>query len=118
MNFLVTGQGKLIVSYDNNLTITHPDYSIATGKYDYLEFFVMDAKRDDNGNPGLFNIRGISGPLDNFKSMRGPLNAVIKSLCLMSGTGAEKKTIVNYEFLGANKTIVPCIPIEIKSWED
>jgi len=36
----------------------------------------------------------------------------------MSGTGAEKKTIVNYEFLGANKTIVPCIPIEIKSWED
>lgn len=118
MNFLVTGQGKLIVGYDGNMTITHPDYSIATGKYEYLEFFIMDAKRDNDGNPGLFNIKGISSPHDSFKKMRGPLNAAIKSLSLMSGTETEKKTIINYEFLGANKKIVSCIPIEIRSRGD
>ena len=60
MKFLVIGQGKFIVGYDKNAKIKHPDYDFATGRYDYRELFIMDAKRDSKGNPGLFNIKALS----------------------------------------------------------
>jgi hypothetical protein len=53
MKFLVIGQGKFIVGYDRNAKIKHPDYNFATGKYDYRELFIMDAKKDSKGNPAL-----------------------------------------------------------------
>ncbi len=35
MKFLLFGQKKLIIGYDKNATIKHPDYSFATGYYNY-----------------------------------------------------------------------------------
>lgn len=112
MDFLISGQGKLIIGYDKSMTITHPDYSFATGKYYYRELFIMDAKKDDKGNPGLFNIKGISNPSEDFKGMKGPLNTTIKSLSLSPGQGNKKNSIVRYKFLGTSTKRVPCIPIE------
>jgi hypothetical protein len=62
MKFLVIGQKKLIVGYNSNAKIKHPDYDFATGKYDYRELFTMDAGQDSKGNLGLFNIKGLSHP--------------------------------------------------------
>lgn len=112
MSFLITGQGKLIVGYDRNTIIWHPEYSFATGKYKYQELFLMDAKTDDKGNYGLFNIKGLSNPSDGFQQMRGPLNSKIRSLSLLPDFGNEKKILVYYEFIGTGKKIVARIPIE------
>ncbi len=112
MDFLVTGQGKLIVGYDKNITIEHPDYFFATGKYDYQRIFVMDAKADDKGNRGLFNIKGLSSPTGKFRWMKGPLNVDIKSLSLISEFENKKKVLVQYDLLGARKKVITRIPIE------
>ena len=112
MNFLVTGQGKLIIGYDKNAVISHPDYFFATGRYDYKEFFVMDAKTDDNGNYGIFNIKGLASPTANYNWMKGPLNVNIRSLSLVSGSENRKNILVQYELLGSRKKTVNRIPIE------
>ena len=112
MKFLVTGQGKFIVGYDRNRTIQHPEYTIATGKYEYRELFVMDAKTDGEGNWGLVDIRGLSSPAGKFGPMKGPLNADIRSLSFTSESGHEKKILVVYDLLGTRKEIVDRMPIE------
>jgi hypothetical protein len=112
MNFLVTGQGKLIIGYDKNAVIKHPDYSFATGRYDYQKLFVMDAETDDNGNYGIFNIKGLASPAGNYKWMKGPLNVSIRSLSLISGPKNKRNILVQYDLLGSRNKIVTCIPIE------
>ncbi|MFO7785820.1 MAG: hypothetical protein ACQET7_12495 [Thermodesulfobacteriota bacterium] len=72
MEFLITGQGKLIVGYNRNMIIEHPDYSIATGRYAYCELFVMDAQTDERGNAGLFNLKGLATPDGEYEWIRGP----------------------------------------------
>lgn len=117
MDFLAVGQGKLIIGYNKNSQIKHPDYPFATGRYDYQELFMMDAGTDDQGNYGLFGIRGMSNPKEEFKPMIGPLNASILSLSMMSGSGVEKKILVKYQLFGIGKKVVERIPIEFLSPE-
>lgn len=112
MNFLVTGQGKLIIGYDKNAVIKHPDYFFATGRYDYQKLFVMDAKTDDNGNCGIFNIKGLASPTGNYNWMKGPLNVNIRSLSLVPGPENRKNILVQYDLLGSRNKIVGRIPIE------
>jgi hypothetical protein len=112
MNFLVTGQGKLIIGYDKNAVIKHPDYFFATGRYDYQKLFVMDAKTDDNGNYGIFNIKGLASPTGNYQWMKGPLNVNIRSLSLIPGPENKKNILVQYDLLGSRNKMVTCIPIE------
>ena len=112
MNFLVTGQGKLIIGYDKNTVIEHPDYFFATGRYDYQELFVMDAETDDNGNYGIFNIKGMANPTANYNWMKGPLNVNIRSLSLYPGSKNKKNILVQYDLLGSRNKIVTRIPIE------
>ena len=112
MNFLVTGQGKLIIGYDKNAVIKHPDYFFATGRYDYQELFVMDAKTDDNGNYGIFNIKGLASPTGNYNLMKGPLNVNIRSLSLVPGPENRKNILVQYDLLGSRNKTVSRIPIE------
>jgi hypothetical protein len=112
MNFLVTGQGKLIIGYDRNTVIEHPDYHFATGRYDYQEFFVMDATTDNYGNCGIFNIKGLSSPTANYNWLKGPLNVNIRSLSLISGSKNKKNILVQYDLLGSRNKIVTRIPIK------
>ena len=112
MNFLVTGQGKLIIGYDKNTIIKHPDYYFATGRYDYQELFVMDAKTDDDGNYGIFNIKGLSSPTANFHWMKGPLNVNIRSLSLTPEFENKRNILVQYDLLGTHNKIITRIPIE------
>ena len=112
MNFFVVGQGKFIVGYNRNAKIKHPDYDFATGYYDYHELFIMDAKKDSKGNPGLFNIKGLSNPNEVPKWMRGPLNVDIQSLIISSDKGNQRKIIIQYDLFGTKHKILKPIPIE------
>jgi hypothetical protein len=118
MDFLVVGQGKLIVRYDKNMQIKHPDYAFVTGQYEYQELFIMDAGIDKKGNPGLFKIRGLSGANEVFRPLKGPLNSSILALSLKPGIGGEKKVLVQYQLLGAGTKVVERIPIEARREEN
>ena len=97
MKFLVIGQGKFIVGYDRNTKIKHSDYDFATGKYDYRELFVMDAKTDSNGNPGLYNIKALSEPDGKLEWMKGPLNVDIHSMSLTPDSGGKSMILIQYD---------------------
>jgi hypothetical protein len=112
MQFLITGQGKLIVGYNGNMTIEHPDFPFATGRYEYRELFVMDARTDERGNVGLFHIKGLSSPTGDYEWMKGPLNSKIRSLSLTSDRGNEKKILVRYDLWGTREKVIDRIPIE------
>ena len=112
MQFLVIGQGKLIVGYNRNAKIKHPDYDFATGKYDYSELFIMDAGKDSHGNPRLYNIKGISSPNTKPKWMKGPLNADIQSLTITSSPDGRKKIHIQYDLLGIKHKLIDPIAIE------
>lgn len=115
MVFLVAGQGKLVIGYDANLTIRHPDYGFSTGKYDYRRLVAMDARLDERGRPGLHDIVCRSEPGEDFTSLRGPMNVAIRSLVLGTGASGERSTIVSYEWFGEQSKISPCPPIELKA---
>ena len=112
MMFLVIGQGKLIVRYSGNAKIKHPDYDFVTGKYDYKELFTMDSKKDSEGNPGLFNIKGISNPKGKPQWMKGPLNVDIQSMVIIADPNGRKKALIQYDLFGIKHKIVDLIPIE------
>jgi len=112
MNFFVVGQGKFIAGYNRNAKIKHPDYDFVTGYYDYHELFIMDAKKDSEGNPGLFNIKGLSNPNEEPKWMKGPLNVNIQSLIISSDKGNQRQIIIQYDLLGIKHKILKLIPIE------
>jgi len=112
MNFFVVGQGKFIVGYNRNAKIKHPDYDFVTGYYDYHELFIMHAKKDSKGNPGLFNIKGLSNPNEEPKWMKGPLNVDIQSLVISSDNGNQRQIIIQYDLFGIKNKILKPIPIE------
>jgi hypothetical protein len=112
MKFLVIGQGKLIVGYNSNAKIKHPDYDFATGKYDYKELFKMDASKDSKGNCGLFNIKGLSDPNGKSKWMKGPLNVDIQSMVITTNPKGRKQALIQYDLFGIKHKIVDLIPIE------
>jgi hypothetical protein len=112
MKFLVVGQGKFIVGYNKNDKIKHPDYNFATGNYDYNELFIMDAKNDSNGNPGLFNIKGLSNPNMKPHFMKGPLNVDIQSLTLTSNPAGQSQILIKYYLFGIKQKLIDPIPIE------
>jgi hypothetical protein len=118
MIFLVTGQGKLIIGYDRNAVIKHPDYFFATGRYNYQKLFVMDAKTDDKGNYGIFNIKGLASPNGKYNWMKGPLNVNIRSLSLVPSSGNKKNILVQYDLLGSRDKIISRIPIERRHKEN
>jgi hypothetical protein len=112
MKFLIIGQGKFIVGYDRNAKIKHPDYGFATGYYDYRELFIMDAGKDSQGNPGLFNIKSLSAPDGKRQSMKGPLNVDVRSLTLIAASDRQRKILIHYELFGIKQKIIDPIPIE------
>jgi hypothetical protein len=112
MKFLAIGQGKLIVGYSRNAKIKHPDYNFATGKYDYRELFIMDAKKDSKGNLGLFNIKGLSHPDGKPQWMKGPLNVDIQSLIIHSDSKGQKKILIQYNLFGIKEKLIDPISIE------
>lgn len=112
MKFLIIGQGKLIVGYNRNAEIKHPDYDFATGKYDYRELFIMDAGKDSQGNPSLYNIKGISNPNGRPKWMKGPLNVHIQSLTITSNHDRRKKICIQYDLFGIKHKFIDPISIE------
>lgn len=112
MKYLVIGQGKLIVGYNSNAKIKHPDYDFATGKYDYKELFIMDASKDSKGNCGLFNIRGLSNPNGKPQWMKGPLNVDIQSMVITTNPKGRKQALIQYDLFGIKHKIVDPIPIE------
>jgi len=112
MKFLVIGQGKLIVGYNSNAKIKHPDYNFATGRYDYRELFTMDARKDSMGNLGLFNIKGLSHPNGKPQWMKGPLNVDIQSLIISSDPKGRKKILIQYDFFGVKQKLIDPISIE------
>lgn len=112
MVFFIVGQGKFIVGYDRNTKIKHPDYDFVTGYYDYNELFIMNANTDPSGNPGLFEIKGISNPNEKPKWMKGPLNVDIRSLVVAAGHNNRQQIIIQYEFFGIKHKFLKPIPIE------
>jgi len=112
MKFLVIGQRKLIVGYNRNAKIKHPDYDFATGKYDYNELFTMDTRKDSNGALGLYNIKGLSHPKEKPQWMKGPLNVDIQSLIITSYPKSQKKILIQYELFGIKHRLIDPIPIE------
>lgn len=112
MKFFVIGQGKMIVGYNQNAKIKHPDYDFVTGNYDYYELFIMDIKKDSKGNPGLFNIKGISNPNEKPQWMKGPLNVDIHSFILTSDSGGRRQIRVQFDLFGIKHKLLNPIPIE------
>lgn len=112
MKFLVIGQRKLIVGYNRNAKIKHPDYDFATGKYDYKELFTMDTRKDSNGALGLYNIKGLSHPNEKPQWMKGPLNVDIQSLIITSDPKGQKKILIQYDLFGIKHKLIDPIPIE------
>ena len=112
MQFLVVGQGKFIVGYNRNAKIKHPDYDFVTGHYDYNELFIMAAKKDLEGNSGLFDIKGVSDPDEKPKWMKGPLNVDIHSLIIISDNGDRRQIRIQYDLFGVKHKILKPIPIE------
>ena len=112
MKFLVTGQGKFIVGYDRNAKIKHLDYGFATGKYDYRELFIMDAKTDSKGNPGLVNIKALSSPDGTLEWMKGPLNVDIHSMILTQTGDSQRQILIQYDLFGIKQKFIDPIPIE------
>ncbi len=112
MKFFVIGQSKVIVGYNRNAKIRHPDYNFATGLYDYKELFIMDAKKGPEGSPGLFNIKGISDPNEPPQWMKGPLNADIHSMIITSDTDGRKQILIQYDLFGIKHKHLRPIPIE------
>jgi len=114
MDFLIVGQGKLIVGYNKNAQIKHPDYAFVTGVYGYQKIFIMSAGTDEQGNPGLFGIQGVSGINEEFKPMSGPLNSAIQSLSIICDSSGDKRILVQYQLFGRGRKVVKRIPIEIR----
>jgi hypothetical protein len=112
MQFLVVGQGKFIVGYNRNAKIKHPDYDFVTGHYDYNELFIMAAKKDLQGNPGLFDIKGVSNPDEKPRWMKGPLNVDIHSMIITSDNGNGRQIRIQYDLFGVKHKILKPIPIE------
>ena len=112
MQFLVIGQGKFIVGYNRNAKIKHPDYDFVTGHYDYNELFIMEAKKDLQGNSGLFDIKGVSNPDGKPKWMKGPLNVDIHSFIITSDNGDGRQIHIQYDLFGVKHKILQPIPIE------
>ena len=112
MKFFITGQGKFIVGYNRNAKIKHPDYHFATGNYGYKELFIMDAKKDSNGNPGLFNIKGVSNPNEKMRWMKGPLNVDIHSMIMTSEPDGRQQILIEYSLFGKHHKLIDPIPIE------
>ena len=112
MKFLVIGQGKLIVGYNSNAKIKHPDYDFVTGRYDYRELFIMDARKDSKGNPGLFNIKGLSNPNEKPQWMKGPLNVDIQSLIMTTDPNGRKQILILYDLFGIKQKSIDPISIE------
>jgi len=112
MKFLVIGQGKFIVGYDRNAKIKHSDYDFATGKYDYRELFLMDAKTDSKGNPGLVNIKALARPDGKLQWMKGPLNVDIHSMILTPIGGGQSQILIQYDLFGIKQKFIDPIPIE------
>lgn len=112
MKFLVIGQRKLIVGYNRNAKIKHPDYDFATGKYDYKELFTMDTRNDSNETLGLYDIKGLSHPNGKPQWMKGPLNVDIQSLIITSDSKGQKKILIQYDLFGIKQKLIDPIPIE------
>ena len=112
MTFLVVGQGKFIVGYNRNEKIKHPDYAFATGNYDYNELFIMDAKKDSRGNPGLFNIKALADPNSEPQWMKGPLNVDIQSMTMTSDATGRNQIHIQYYLFGTKHKLIDPIPIE------
>ena len=112
MKFLVTGQGKFIVGYNRNAKIKHADYNFATGKYDYKELFMMESGKDSQGNPGLFNIKGMTEPNGKWERMKGPFNVDIHSLALVADGNGRSRIRILYDLFGIKQKTIDPIPIE------
>jgi hypothetical protein len=112
MTFLVVGQGKFIVGYNRNEKIKHPDYAFATGNYDYNELFIMDARKDARGNPGLFNIKALADPNSEPQWMKGPLNVDIQSMTMTSDAAGRNQILIKYYLFGTKHKRIDPIPIE------
>jgi hypothetical protein len=112
MKFFIVGQGKIIVGYNRNAEIKHPDYDFATGNYDYKQLFTMDAKKDSRGNRGLFNIKGRSNPYEEPQWMKGPLNAGIHSLIITLDPAGRRQILIQYDLFGMKDRLLKPIPIE------
>jgi len=112
MKFLVIGQGKLIIGYNKNAKIKHPDYNFVTGGYDYRELFIMDARTDSEGNLGLFNIKGLSRPNEKPQWMKGPLNVDIQSLIISRDPEGRKKILIQYNLFGIKQKLIDPVSIE------
>lgn len=112
MTFLVIGQGKFIVGYNRSAIVRNADYNFATGKYDYRELFIMDAGKDSKGNPGLFNIKGMSEPGGKLQWMKGPFNVDIHSLTMTSDPDGQDRILIQYDLLGVKHKIIAPVAIE------
>jgi hypothetical protein len=112
MTFLVVGQGRFIVGYNRNEKIKHPDYAFATGNYDYNELFLMDARKDSGGNPGLFNIKALADPNSEPHWMKGPLNVDIQSMTMTSDATGRNQILIKYALFGTKHKLIDPIPIE------
>jgi len=112
MKFIVMGQGKFIVGYNRNAKIKHPDYAFATGNYKYNELFIMEAKKDLEGNTGLLNIKGVSSPKSKPEWMKGPVNVDIQSMVMTIDPGNRRQILIQYYLFGRKHKLIDPIPIQ------
>ncbi len=106
MEYLLLGDGKLIVGYSEGATIKVNDYRIPTrwfgsDKFEYEPYTSMDIINDGNKR-GLFKIRVRKGPEKKPSCFIGPLNSKVSSLEVK-----DDKILVHY-------TTKRC-PVEIPS---
>jgi hypothetical protein len=84
MEFLLLGQGKLIVGYPKQATVKVKDYDLWTGKYTYEPIMSMDIINKGNSR-GLVNIKTLNIPDGKWLPFKGPFDAYIHSLEVEDG---------------------------------
>lgn len=84
MEYLLLGDGKLIVGYPRGATVKVRDYDIATGRYAYQPYTSMDIIHDRNAR-GLFHIHVRERPTEEPSPFMGPLLSKISAMEVVGG---------------------------------
>ncbi len=111
MQYLLLGNGKMIIGYNGRLQLKVPDYNIKTGRYNYEPFTAMKIV-NHQGRRGLDDIHVRTSPASAPTPFIGPLNSEIRTMELRRRDG-ETQIVVSYKkwFL-SDKEIIASIPIE------
>ena len=105
MDFLIAGQGKLIIGYPVSQIVKVLDYNFFTGNYEYSQFITTDIV-NESGRRGIFNLQSFDDETGQMGPFKGPMGASIQSL-----SNQDSKIMVKYQWIFEQELVIERIPI-------